>query len=265
MSGTLFPPQMYYDLLKVPKSRVSIVKEYTSHFLAERRPVLIAKDVTSRYAERGEENTARIREHIHSVLRQTPGHVAVFAPSYALLEQIVLEDEDWVVRRRQLLEEQSGASKEHMDSMVDRLHKLRRSKTPALLAGVLGGKLAEGVDYPENILDAVICIGLPLPPPSARQDALREYYEDEYDSARAWRYAGSQPAVNRILQAIGRPIRKAADRALVVLLEKRLLQRGFRICMPDGIHAVESVDSDRTARHTKRFFKKFPDSARYTE
>jgi len=265
MSGTLFPPQMYYDLLKVPKSRVSIVKEYTSHFLAERRPVLIAKDVTSRYAERGEENTARIREHIHSVLRQTPGHVAVFAPSYAMLEQIVLEDEDWEVRRRNLLEERSGASKEQMDRMVDRLHQLRRSKSPALLAGVLGGKLAEGVDYPENILDAVICIGLPLPPPSARQDALKEYYEDAYDSARAWRYAGSQPAVNKLMQAIGRPIRKAADRALVVLLEKRLMQRGFKICMPEGIHAVETVDSDRTARHTKRFFSKYPNPARHSE
>lgn len=265
MSGTLFPPQMYYDLLKVPEGRVSIVKEYTSHFLAERRPVLIAKDVTSRYAERGEENTARIREHIHSVLRKTPGHVAIFAPSYAMLEQIVLEDEDWIVRSRQLLEERSGASKEQMDRMVDKLHQLRRSKTPALLAGVLGGKLAEGVDYPENILDAVICIGLPLPPPSARQDALKEYYEDAYDSSRAWRYAGSQPAVNRLMQALGRPIRKAADRALVVLLEKRLMQRGFKICMPDGVHVVESIDSDRTARHTERFFKKYPDPARYSE
>ncbi len=265
MSGTLFPPQMYYDLLKVPKARVSIVKEYTSHFLTERRPVLIAKDVTSRYAERGEENTARIREHIHSVLRQTPGHVAVFAPSYAMLEQIVLEDEDWIVRSRQLLEERSGASKEQMDRMVDKLHQLRRTKTPALLAGVLGGKLAEGVDYPENILDAVICIGLPLPPPSARQDALRDYYEDAYDSVRAWRYASSQPAVNRLMQALGRPIRKASDRALVVLLEKRLMQRGFKICMPDGVHVVESVDSDRTARHTERFFKKYPDPARHSE
>jgi len=265
MSGTLFPPQMYYDLLKVPEGRVSIVKEYTSHFLAERRPVLIAKDVTSRYAERGEENTARIREHIHSVLRKTPGHVAIFAPSYAMLEQIVLEDDDWIVRSRQILEERSGASKEQMDRMVDKLHQLRRTKTPALLAGVLGGKLAEGVDYPENILDAVVCIGLPLPPPSARQDALKDYYEDSYGSARAWRYASSQPAVNRLMQALGRPIRKAADRALVILLEKRLMQRGFKICMPDGVHVVESVDSDRTARHAERFFKKYPDPARHTE
>ena len=265
MSGTLFPPEMYYDLLKVPQDRVSIIKEYTSHFLSERRPVLIAKDVTSRYSDRGEENTARIRAHIHSVLKQTPGHVAIFAPSYALLEQILIEDEDWMVRSRKMLQERPGASKEEMDRMVDTLHRLRREGTPAILAGVLGGKLAEGVDYPGNILDAVVCIGLPLPPPSSRQDALRSYYEERFGKQRAWRYAGSQPAVNRLLQAIGRPIRKAADRALVVILEKRLLQRGYRFCLPKGAHMVECVDSDRTERHAERFFRNNPDPAKHIE
>ena len=67
------------------------------------------------------------------------------------------------------------------------------------------------------------------------------------------------------MQALGRPIRKAADRALVVLLEKRLMQRGFKICMPDSVHVVVTVDSDRTARHAKRFFKKHPDPARHSE
>ena len=265
MSGTLFPPEMYYDLLKVPQERVSIIKEYTSHFLSERRPVLIAKDVTSRYSDRGEDNTARIRAHIHSVLKQTPGHVAIFAPSYALLEQILLEDEDWVVRSRRMLQERSGASKEEMDRTVETLHRLRREGTPAILAGVLGGKLAEGVDYPGNILDAVICIGLPLPPPSSRQDALRSYYEERYGKQRAWRYAGSQPAINRLLQAMGRPIRKAADRALVVLLEKRLLQRSYKFCLPKGMHMVESLDSGRTERHAERFFRNNPDPAKHIE
>ena len=45
---------------------------------------------------------------------------------------------------------------------------------------MLSGKLAEGVDYPNNILDAVICLGLPLAPPSARQDALKEYYVQRF-------------------------------------------------------------------------------------
>jgi len=265
MSGTLSPPKMYGDLLKIPYDRVSIIKEYTSHFLSERRPVLIAKDVTSRYQDRGEENTARLRAHIHSVLKRTPGHVAVFAPSYALLEQILIEDEDWIVKSRRMLQERPGDSKEKMDRMVDNLHRLRREETPAILAGVLGGKLAEGVDYPGNILDAVICIGLPLPPPSSRQDALRSYFEERYGKQTAWRYAGSQPAINRLLQAMGRPIRKAADRALVVLLEKRLLQRGYKFCLPEGMHMVESVDSDRTDRHAERFFMNNPDPARHIE
>ena len=265
MSGTLSPPKMYGDLLKIPLDRVSIIKEYTSHFLSERRPVLIAKDVTSRYQDRGEENTARLRAHIHSVLKKTPGHVAVFAPSYALLEQILIEDEDWIVKSRRMLQERPGDSKEKMDRMVDTLHRYRREETPAILAGVLGGKLAEGVDYPGNILDAVICIGLPLPPPSSRQDALRSYYEERYGKHTAWRYAGSQPAINRLLQAMGRPIRKAADRALVVLLEKRLLQRGYKFCLPEGMHIVESVDSGRTERHAERFFRNNPDPAKHIE
>tara|TARA_B100000029_G_scaffold291457_1_gene285004 strand:- start:12494 stop:14560 length:2067 start_codon:yes stop_codon:yes gene_type:complete len=265
MSGTLSPPKMYGDLLKIPLDRVSIIKEYTSHFLSERRPVLIAKDVTSKYQDRGEENTARLRAHIHSVLKQTPGHVAVFAPSYALLEQILIEDEDWIVKSRRMLQERPGASKEEMDRMVDIMHRLRREGTPAILSGVLGGKLAEGVDYPGNILDAVICIGLPLPPPSSRQDALRSYFEERYGKQTAWRYAGSQPAINRLLQAMGRPIRKAADRALVVLLEKRLLQRGYKFCLPEGMHMVESVDSGRTERHAERFFRNNPDPAKHIE
>jgi len=265
MSGTLSPPKMYGDLLKIPLDRVSIIKEYTSHFLSERRPVLIAKDVTSRYQDRGEENTSRLRAHIHSVLKKTPGHVAVFAPSYALLEQILIEDEDWIVKSRRMLQERPGDSKEKMDRMVDTLHRYRREETPAILAGVLGGKLAEGVDYPGNILDAVICIGLPLPPPSSRQDALRSYYEERYGKQTAWRYAGSQPAINRLLQAMGRPIRKAADRALVVLMEKRLLQRGYKFCLPEGMHMVESVDSVRTERHAERFFRNNPDPAKHIE
>ena len=75
MSGTLTPPEMYRDILKIPLDRQSNSKEYTSHFLSERRPVLIAKDVTSRYQDRGEENTSRLRAHIHSILNLPSKHL----------------------------------------------------------------------------------------------------------------------------------------------------------------------------------------------
>ena len=128
--------------------------------------------------------------------------------------------------------------------------------------GVLGGKFSEGVDYPDNILQAVICVGLPLAPPSARQDALKKYYEKRFGNSLAWRYSSSQPAVNSLMQAIGRPIRKGEDRALVVLLENRLLQRNYKICMPSSLQTIEVSNPERTGKWTTSFFEHFPEPAK---
>ena len=93
-----------------------------------------------------------------------------------------------------------------------------------------------------------------MPPPSARQDALLEYYSKKYDRNRAWKYASLQPAVNSILQALGRPIRKKEDRAIVVLLEKRLLERRVSSCMP-AMQKMRTSKPERTAERVKAFFE----------
>ncbi|MEC8955405.1 MAG: ATP-dependent DNA helicase, partial [Candidatus Thermoplasmatota archaeon] len=223
MSGTLFPAEMYRDLLRIPKNgeRQLLAKEYGSPFLSERRPVLIAQNTTSRYTERGESNTNNIRDHIIEVLRNTPGHVALFTQSYAMLD-MVLGDYRWIPWGTHVEKETARMRKRLVGEMIENLYQNRRTNDRVLLCGVLSGKLAEGVDYPENILDAVICVGLPVPPPSARQKALTDYCKDKFGVNVARRYSSHQPAVNSVLQAIGRPIRKANDRALVVILEKRM-------------------------------------------
>ena len=78
MSGTLFPPEMYADLLQIPKNRKITMTEYESSFLSEKRPVLIAKNVTTKYTERGHNNTENVRHHILAVINNTPGHIAFF-------------------------------------------------------------------------------------------------------------------------------------------------------------------------------------------
>ena len=260
MSGTLFPPEMYVDLLEIPRTRKIIMTEYESPFLSDRRPILVAKDVTTKYTERNHSNTEKIREHILAVIINTPGHVAFFSPSYALMGDI-LGDANWLPGHIRIIEEEKRMSKSRVNGIVDELLNERRNHRQVLLVGVLSGKLAEGVDYPNNILDAVICLGLPLAPPSARQDALKEYYVERFGNSKAWRYTSTQPAINSILQALGRPIRKSADRAIVVLLEKRILLRQFRNCLPININIFESPDYNRTGRLTKNFFKRNPEPA----
>tara|TARA_B100000900_G_scaffold409504_2_gene425556 strand:- start:7016 stop:9046 length:2031 start_codon:yes stop_codon:yes gene_type:complete len=260
MSGTLFPPEMYADLLEIPKDRGITMTEYESPFLSDRRPILVAKDVTTKYTDRNYRNTEKIRRHITAVISNTPGHVAFFSPSYALMEDI-LGDASWLPGHIRIIDEEKRMTKNRVNGIVDELLDERRNRRQVLLAGVLSGKLAEGVDYPNNILDAVICLGLPLAPPSARQEALKEYYIERFGSNKSWRYTSTQPAINSILQALGRPIRKSADRAIVVLLEKRILMRQFRNCLPNNINLLESPDFDRTARLTRNFFKRNPEPA----
>jgi DNA excision repair protein ERCC-2 len=166
----------------------------------------------------------------------------------------VISDTGYIFGRQRLKEER-GMSKRSVDGMVNRLHELKSMGKNSVIFGVLSGKLSEGIDYSDNILDAVVCIGLPLPPPSAKQDSLFEYYKSRFGRSRAWKYASLQPAINSVLQALGRPIRKAEDRAIVVLLEKRLLDSRSKDCMPESMDSLRTSSPDRTGKHVERFFK----------
>ena len=262
MSGTLFPPSMYGEILRVPNNRDVIYEEYSSPFENDRRPVLIATNVTTKYSSRSVENTRLIREHIHSILRQTPGHVAVFLPSYDLLEDIVNEG-SWPGRR--VIVEERNWTKFQVENTLLELKKSRDSGQRCILAGVYNARLSEGIDYDENILDAVVCIGIPMARPTASNQALKDYVSERFGERNAWKYSAAQPAINSILQAMGRPIRKAEDRAIVVILDRRVGDRGYRSCLPRNLKMFETVDSGSTERLVKRFFSRHPEPARHSE
>ena len=257
MSGTLTPPKMYADSLGISSERPLITQSYPSPFLADRRPVLVASDVTSKYTARGPENTRKIRRHIHALLQNTPGHVAVFCQSYRMLEEIV-EEADWP--GRMLLIESRTWSKKRVDNAIQQLREARHRGTKVLIAGVFGGRLSEGVDYSGNILDAVVCVGIPIAPKSVPQDALREYIDGKHQGM-GWMYGALQPAVNSVLQGMGRAIRKSEDRAFILLLDNRLLTGQYRMCLPTTLHTFTANDSKRTGRMVKRFFEHLPDPA----
>jgi len=252
MSGTLFPPEMYVDILRIPENR-AICKNYPSGFPLGNRPVMIASDVTTKYSER-ERSMSSILEHIKSVIENTEGNVAIFAPSYSMLDTIYDHFKDnWNSKTGRLIKEEQRMSKRGVEGLISRLYQYKDMGGSALF-GVLSGKLSEGVDYSDNVLSALVCVGLPLPPPSARQDALLEYYTKKFDRNRAWKYASLQPAVNSILQALGRPIRKKEDRAIIVLLEKRLLENRVSRCMP-VMQKMQTSNPSRTAERVHSFFQ----------
>ena len=252
MSGTLFPPEMYSEVLGVP-SENSSCRIYSSDFPIANRPVLIANDVTSKFSER-ETSMSLIGEHVRAVIENTKGNVAIFAPSYSMLERVHSDFENlgWSSGKR-IIKEEQRMSKRRVEEMISTLYEQKEMGGVAIF-GVLNGKLSEGVDYSDNILDALVCIGLPMPPPSAKQDALMDYFTHKFDRNRAWKYVSLQPAVNSVLQALGRPIRKKEDRAIIVLLEKRMLERRVSDCMPKMMK-IQTSKPSRTAERVRTFFE----------
>ncbi|HII89388.1 MAG TPA: ATP-dependent DNA helicase [Candidatus Thalassarchaeaceae archaeon] len=253
MSGTLHPTSMYADTLGIDRDS-SIEVIYSSPFSPDRRPAIIASDVTTRYAERGNLNTKKIREHIGAVLGSAPSNVAVFTTSYGILNEI-LEDRGWINRSFRIKEESPEMGKSDVSKV---LKSLEEGGGKNVLFGVMGGRFSEGVDYSGGILSAAICVGLPLPPPSSRQSATLEYMSQRFGREKGWRYAAGQPAVNSVLQAMGRPIRKEEDRAILVMLEKRFGERAYSRLLPDSLVTIPCADSDMTERLSKRFFTRYP-------
>ncbi len=252
MSGTLYPPAMYADILALPKN-LTTKTSYVSPFAGERRPVLIARDVTTKYTERSENMWDKMRFHIQALIDGSEGHVAVFSPSYRLMEEIlgevffkgvtkVVESRDW--------------SKDDIDRVVSKLKNERKIGNRVLLCGVFGARLSEGIDYDDGVLGSVVCIGIPNPPPSVLSNSLKEYISDKFGRQNAWRYTVTQPAINSILQAMGRPIRSIEDRALILLLDNRNDNRTYRECYPTAMKMNTSNDANSTKAFASRFFRR---------
>ena len=253
MSGTLNPPNMFADLLGITEQmRGKLI--LPSPFAKERRPIVVATDVTTLYRERGKENTERIRNHISSVVQNTPGNVAIFVPSYSALEEI-FDGTLYLPGTKKVIESKTW-SKQDINALLIDLEEAPSKGRRIVIAGVFNGRLSEGVDYAGGILDTVICVGIQNAPPSVFQKAYGNYIKEKFGKNNFWRYANSQPAINTILQAMGRPIRAIGDRALIVLLDRRNLERTYSICYPPEIKMNQVSDSEGSGRFAKRFFAK---------
>ena len=252
MSGTLYPPSMYADILALPKNLTSKTS-YVSPFAGERRPVLIARDVTTKYNQRSPDMWAKIRAHIQALIDGSEDHIAVFCPSYKLMDEIM---GDAFFRGVTKITESRDWSKDDIDRVVAKLKNERRVGNRVLLCGVFGARLSEGIDYDDGVLGSVVCIGIPNPPPSVLSDSLKEYIADKFGRQNAWRYTVTQPAINAILQAMGRPIRSVDDRALILLLDNRNDNRTYRECYPIAMKMNTSNEPNSTKSFASRFFRR---------
>ncbi len=246
MSGTLYPAEMYADLLGIALER-RWIRTYGSPFPRENRLLLVHPLATTLYTKRSSEMHDLIAREVVAIAAGIPGNMAAFFPSYELLQ----EAESRIRRAKlakKLLVEHPTWDKAKRDGALEAL-RIARADSGAILLGVQGGSLSEGVDYEGNLLQAVVVVGLPLSPPNLEVESLKDYYQKKFGPSKGYDYAYVFPAVNKVLQAAGRPIRSERDRAAVLLLEGRLLAPRYARCLPPDFAPRTSPSPAREVAH----------------
>ncbi len=238
MSGTLYPGSMYADLLGIHEA---VMKEYESPYPPENRKVVVTDYLTTMYRKRGTRMYQAYANHIVDAARHCPGNIAVFFPSYGMMERI-MERMEVLEHEKEVIVERRSMSKREREEILHELEGAKRMGG-AILLGVQGGSLSEGVDYRNNLLSVVMVVGLAVAPPNAETEALRRYYDEKFGNGKGWDYVFISPAINRAMQAAGRAIRDADDRALIFLMDERFAQDRYARFLPETMRPerVEGV------------------------
>ena len=212
MSGTISPLDMFRDLVGLRPD--SVLERKESIFPKGNKKIVYLTDVTTSYNELNRKSSTwdKIVSKLELIISNFKGNIALFFPSYKLLESAL----QGIKIKKPIYREYLGMEQEELMQTVDSF----KSDSSAVLAGVMGGRLAEGIDYPSTTLEMAIIVGIPYPAPGVRQNALQHYYDISF-SGQGWKFAVEAPAVRKLLQAAGRVVRSETDRGFIVIADSR--------------------------------------------
>ncbi|HKM08979.1 MAG TPA: ATP-dependent DNA helicase [Candidatus Methanomethylophilaceae archaeon] len=237
MSGTLEPLEDYAKELGLENAKTHV---FRSPFESENLFIGHVENVSTRYEEMSDpENVLLLEELTIELTRCTDRNTAVFFPSYKLMDRFI---QDGVSERigKDIFFEIRGMSSTHLMETIEGF-----TNTPhSVLFAVTGGRISEGLDFPDKDLEVALVIGIPYPRPTARHKALTRYYELRFGDG--FKHASKIPATRRVRQAIGRLIRSEDDVGAAIILDRRAAV----------LEGIDSVPTERPCVDIKNFFVK---------
>ncbi|MDL2716960.1 MAG: ATP-dependent DNA helicase [Acidobacteriota bacterium] len=247
MSATLSPPEFYRDLLGLDPDRTTVLR-LPSPFPRQNRAVFVAPDIDTTYAARGR-GAPRLAALVADVARACPGNVLALFPSYRFLDEVRTHMP--ALPGRRVLRPSDRSTELERNSV---LAAMRDGGAPLLVFAVSGGAFAEGVDYPGEMLQAVVVVSPALPMVRFEQERMRRYFEERFE--RGFEYAYVIPGMTRVVQSAGRLIRSGTDTGVVVLACRRFLQEPYSRYLPEDWYLDDpgELACIEIGQATKEFF-----------
>lgn len=222
-SATLSPGSYYRELLGCRPDYLDV--SLPSPFPSENRLFVHIPGIKTTYTAR-EAYYPAVARYIARIIEQRQGNYIAYFPSYAYLREVAALLYSQLPGDYRLHIQESGMA------MDDREELLRKMTGPGANLGlaVMGGLFGEGVDMPGDRLIGTIIVGPGLPMVSPRQELIRRYFDQRDDCG--FLYAYLIPGMLRVVQSAGRVFRTPEDRGIVVLMDERFCQDGYRQLVP---------------------------------
>ncbi|MHA1458267.1 MAG: helicase C-terminal domain-containing protein [Promethearchaeota archaeon] len=222
LSGTV-NPYIYNKILGVNKKVTGYMEIIAnSPFKRKNIKALIVEGVTTKVNRRNPPMFQKILRKIEEVISSTPANVGIFCASYKILNALHSNGIGKIVEKygKTLFYENPRMSASMNTTLLRSYKKFAKSKSGAVLLGVCGGRNSEGEDFPGDLMNAVIIVGVPYESISNRLNARIEYYNKIFQN-QGWLLAYLYPAMQRANQAAGRPIRRERDKGAIIYLDFR--------------------------------------------
>ena len=248
-SATLTPTEYFCDVLGGSKNaeRVSL----PSPFDPENLCVTVVDGLSAR-AEDRKKNYARYATVIAATVSPKHGNYIAYFPSYECLEG-VLEVFGRKYPKVETVVQSRGMGAHEKESFLSAF----RDDVGHLRVGfcVLGGAFSEGVDLPGSRLIGSVIFGVGIPALSNERNIIKEYFDNSVGTG--YEYAYTYPGMNRVLQAVGRVIRREGDRGVAVLVDDRYSEPKYRALFPKHWENVQYTGNARSlAEIIRRFWEK---------
>ena len=259
-SATLLPVRYYKELLSVRKDDYAVYVE--SPFDPDKRKLILANDVSTKYTRRSTEEYTRIASYICQTVGQKKGNYMVFFPSYQMLKDVNdIFQESFLPKVEadggvQVLQQVSGMNETEREAFLDAFS-LNSTDSETLIAFcVMGGIFSEGIDLDGERLIGALVVGTGIPKLDTEREILKEFYDRRGE--KGFDYAYRFPGMNKVFQAAGRVIRTDEDTGVVVLLDERFRYRENLDLFPREWKTYSTCSVKTIADEVKEFWDRYP-------
>ena len=247
-SATLLPIKYYMGQLGADEEDYAVYAP--SEFDKNKRLIMIANDVSTKYTRRNDGEYSRIAKYIEIFTNAKTGNYMVFFPSYSFMENVygMLDEE----LKDLIILQDSNMTEEEKEEYLKQFEE--GTSVTRIGFCVLGGIFSEGIDLKNDRLIGVVIVGTGLPMVCTEREIYRGYYDDV--NGQGFEYAYLYTGMNKVLQAAGRVIRTYEDIGQILLLDERLLTRQYQGLFPREWFPYEVVNIKSVKEKVNQFWKK---------